>query len=76
MIRNEDGFPVAAKNGWLHGPLDPSMAEAMSCRESLKWLKASGFKNVVLDMDALNVFNAMVRTNRDFSYFGSIIDDC
>ena len=30
---------------------------------------------MVLETDALNDFNALVRTNKDFSYFGSIIDE-
>ena len=40
VIRNEEGVKVAAKNGILYGVLDPAMAEAMSCREVLSWLKS------------------------------------
>ena len=62
----EYGFPVAAKNGWLHDPLDPLMAKVMSCRKAFKWLKASGYSNVVLEIDALNVFNALLGLTRIF----------
>ena len=69
MIKNGQGLLVAAKNGLMHGPLDPMMAEAMSCKETLSWLKYLGHNKIVLELDALNVFNAL-------SYFGFIINDC
>ena len=37
VIRNEDGAMVAAKNGILHGFIDPAVAEALSCRKALSW---------------------------------------
>ena len=48
----------------------------MSSIEALSWLKTLGFSIVVLEMDALNVFNALVKSSRDFSYADSIINDC
>ena len=35
VLKNRQGLLVAAKNGLMHGPLDPMVAEAMSCKEAL-----------------------------------------
>ena len=59
MIRNEEGVKVAAKNGILYGVLDPPMAEAMSCRKVLSWLKSLNIIKVIVEFDTLQVINAM-----------------
>ena len=76
VIRDEKGSFIAAKNGLLVGFFDPFLAEIMSCREVLSWLKTLGINKVIVEMDALNVFHALINSNMDFSYAGSIIDDC
>ena len=48
----------------------------MSCKKALNQLKNLGFIKVIIEMDALNVYNALVKSNMDLSYDGSIIDDC
>ena len=47
----------------------------MSCKEALSWLKSLGHNKVVLELNTLNVFTALVSSNMDIFYFGSIIKD-
>ena len=53
MIRNEDEAVVAAKNGILYGLMDPTVAEALSCREALNWLKSLNITKVIVESNAL-----------------------
>ena len=76
MIRNEQGSFVAAKNGLIVSSFDPFLAEALSWRKALSWIKNLGFSKVIMELDALTVYNALVNSNMDFSYVGSVIDDC
>ena len=39
VIRDDAWVLLAAKNGILSSVVDPLMAEAMSCRKALSWLK-------------------------------------
>ena len=52
------------------------LAKAMSSREAFNWLKTLGFSRVVLEMDVLNFFNALVKSIMDISYAGFITNDC
>ena len=67
IVRDEDGLMVAAKNSKVRGDADPAIAEAISCREALSWLKYLGFNKVVIDSDAQVVVQAMLSEKEDFS---------
>ncbi|XVF30864.1 hypothetical protein REPUB_Repub16aG0094500 [Reevesia pubescens] len=45
IIRDDQGGMIAAKNGLSTGIMDPLLAEAMSCREALSWLKDFHFNS-------------------------------
>ncbi|XWS37565.1 hypothetical protein CRYUN_Cryun19dG0054500 [Craigia yunnanensis] len=76
IVKDEADQMVAAKNSKLRGDVDPVIAEAISCREALSWLKSLGFNKVVIKLDDQVVVQAKLGAKEDPSYFGSIIKDC
>ena len=76
MIRDENGNYVAAKNATIIGPLEPALAEGMCCKEALSWVKNLGFSKVIMESDAQQLIQALHKTDRDYSYFGALVDDC
>lgn len=52
VIRDIQGEVIAARSTILPGGGDVFMAETMSCKEALSWLKELNFDRVVLEMDA------------------------
>ena len=76
VLRDDERMVIAAKNGVMNGLVDPAMAEAMSCREALSWLKSLNISKVIVESDALQVINCLNGDHSDKSYFGNIIDDC
>ena len=76
MVRDENGAMVIARNERIRGMLDPAIAEVMSCREALSWLKSLGLNKVILESDAQFVIQSILNPKVDVSYFGSLINDC
>ncbi|KAI3470664.1 hypothetical protein Pfo_027327, partial [Paulownia fortunei] len=71
------GDSVAASHGVLLGPLVLEVAEAMSFREALRWIKSEFiYASIVLESDALGVGQAVRGTIEDNSYFSIIINYC
>ena len=56
--------------------LTPSVAQALSFREALNWLKEVGRSLVLLESDALLVINVIKHCKVDNACFGLIIVDC
>lgn len=75
LASSEGGF-VAAVNDLLDCILDPLMAEAMACKEALKWIKSRGVMEVSVRSDCLNLIQVLVGNAVVRSYLGSIIYDC
>ena len=38
VVRDFQGRMIVAKNGMMHGPMEALVAEALGCREAMKWL--------------------------------------
>lgn len=76
VLRNEAGGFIAAKAGSFPGLVDPFIAEALSCREALSWIKERDMQNVIIETDCLLVFLALSREVSDCSYGGLIIKEC
>ena len=70
------GVMVIVRNERIRGMLDPAIAEAMSYREALSWLKSLGLNRVILEYDAQLVIQSILNPKVDVSYFGSLINDC
>ena len=76
VLRDEAGGFIAAKAGSFPGLEDPFIAEALSCREALSWIKERDMHNVIIESYCLLVFLALSREVSDCSYGGSIIKEC
>lgn len=75
-MRDDSGSSVAGCGGRLQGALNSRVAEVLAFREALSWLKKLNTQNVYVELDNLNVVEAICNQSRDDSYFGSIIADC
>ncbi|XVE59891.1 hypothetical protein DITRI_Ditri05aG0083600 [Diplodiscus trichospermus] len=62
-------------NGFLKCLLDAMLAEALSCREALSWLKGMGIPSMVVEFDSLLLINAIIGHRSNFTYLGDIVDD-
>lgn len=67
---------VFAKNGYLRCPQDPTLAEALACREVLFWIKVNNHHDIVLETDFQVLHLAILNPSPDMSNFGSIVRDC
>lgn len=76
VLRNDAGSFIAGCGGKLSGIGDPKMAEALAFREALSWLKKMQVSQVFVELDLLGVVQAFHNNQNDFSYFGSLIQDC
>ena len=56
--------------------MDHALAEAMSLREALSWLKNHPFPSVNIELDSLKVVQAVQSPVDDRSLFGNVIEDC
>lgn len=55
IVRDEEGRFVAAKNSIQHGTFNPAVAEAVSMREALSWLKSRSYDLLQVESDAQKV---------------------
>ena len=53
VIRNQNEELVAAKNGSMDGPTEAIVANTLSCRETLYWIKRNGLYNIIVESDTL-----------------------
>ncbi|EEF36189.1 conserved hypothetical protein [Ricinus communis] len=51
VTRDADGRFLEARNGLINAIMDPLLAEALSCREALSWLKTAGKEKVLVEYD-------------------------
>ena len=75
VLRNSQGSLVHAKSQSLPDFLSPKEAEAVGVKEALSWLKFVGFDNCIVELDSLQVIQAL-RNQDVVSPFGFLIDDC
>ena len=76
VIRSAQGDFIAAKSDFFLGSFEAREAEAIGVREALSWLKKFAFHSVILEMDSLQIFNALHDKTSYPNGFGSIIDNC
>ncbi|KAH9683740.1 putative reverse transcriptase/RNA-dependent DNA polymerase [Citrus sinensis] len=76
IIRNSDGVFIAARSDCFIGSFGAQEAEAIGVREILSWLKGLPVFPVIVEMDSLQVFNALTTHSFSPNGFGLIIDDC
>ncbi|KAH9750457.1 reverse transcriptase domain-containing protein [Citrus sinensis] len=76
VIRDSNGAFVAARCCSIPGRFSARDAEALGVREALSWIKQLQLSNVTIEMDSLNVYNALVTNLSGPSSFSLIIEDC
>ncbi|XP_019158174.1 PREDICTED: uncharacterized protein LOC109154890 [Ipomoea nil] len=77
VLLSPEGSFLAAKNGRLSNCLSPFMAEALACKEALSWLLEKNITTVSLQIDCLQLRNAIrQRSDIIMSYVGVIVDQC
>ena len=76
VVRNFEGKFIAARSDCLVGSFGAREAEAISVREVLSWLKGLPFLPVIVEMDSLQVFNALFVDSFSPNGFSLIIGDC
>ncbi|KAM7472433.1 hypothetical protein LguiA_010616 [Lonicera macranthoides] len=63
-------------HGSISGKFSPLLAEALSIREALSWLKGIYLEKVIIESDSLNIVQRLKSQDEDFSRVGLIINDC
>ena len=76
VLRNSDGCFLAARCVGRPGMFGAREAEALGIREALSWLKKLQFPCVVVEMDCLQVFQALTEGFSGPNGFGLIIEEC
>lgn len=76
LARNHEGTPIEAFTCCKVGSVSPAVAEAMSVKEALSWLKKKRWTAVILETDCLSVVQALRGNVHMPSYFGAVIEDC
>ncbi|XP_074341817.1 uncharacterized protein LOC141679208 [Apium graveolens] len=76
VVRDHNGRLVEAGSKCSRGNLSPDLAEALSIRDALSWLKEKEYANTVLESDCLQVVQAIRSSFVCFSYLGRVVDEC
>ena len=76
ILRNNMGEVVSVYAGSLCGFSTHREAEALVVREALSWIYRRGWRQVELELDCLEVVQAILDQRSYPSYFHGIIDDC
>lgn len=73
VLRDDQGGFVAGCGGRLLGALDVRVVEVLAFRETFSWPKNLEYQNVYVEIDSLNVVEAIRSKAFDNSYFKTII---
>ena len=76
VLQNSEGVFLAARCAGMVGNFGVREAEALGIQEALSWLKGLQFPCVILEMDCLQVFQALFEEFSGPNGFGLIIDEC
>ena len=75
VVRDSSGMFMAARALKIEGCLDPHRAELLAAREGIIFAWDAGFRQIILEGDARNVYSSIENSEEDLSYNGSIIRD-
>uniref|UniRef100_A0A803PGU3 RNase H type-1 domain-containing protein n=1 Tax=Cannabis sativa TaxID=3483 RepID=A0A803PGU3_CANSA len=76
VIRDHNGFLIEGHTKLHQGNIAPSVAEALSFREALSWIKDHQSYPVWVEIDCLLVIQALRSSTSLTSYFGCVIQEC
>lgn len=76
IARNHDGHLILEKTGCYDEVLDPVLAEALSVKEALSWVKELSRSAVVLESDCLVVVQLIHSATPLRSRLGKVVEEC
>lgn len=76
VLRNSEGTMIAARCGSILGPADSVLAEAVSFREALSWLKRLGASQVIVESDSSMLIQAIQASSSSPNYVGLVVNEC
>ncbi|KAH9768702.1 reverse transcriptase domain-containing protein [Citrus sinensis] len=76
VIRDSGGAFIAAKCQRFPGLFHLREAEALDVCEALSWIKNLQLSKIIVEIDCLNVYSALITPNTSPNDFGLIIADC
>ncbi|KAH9792007.1 putative reverse transcriptase/RNA-dependent DNA polymerase [Citrus sinensis] len=76
VVRNFEGTFLAAKCDCFAGSFGAREAEALGVREAPSWLKCLHLPRVIIEVDCLQVFEALTENLSSPNGFGLIIEEC
>ncbi|XP_012065949.1 uncharacterized protein LOC105629045 [Jatropha curcas] len=76
VLRDADGLLLHTCQVLIRGSYCPQVAETLSFREALNWIKGKSCANVVFESDSQLLVQAKQRRAVENSYFMSIVLDC
>jgi hypothetical protein len=76
IVRDAEGFVLAAATWNFEALPDATIAEALGFRLAIQFAYDMGFRNIIVEGDHLNVVKALKSHSDDNFYFGLVIDDC
>ncbi|XP_024038311.1 uncharacterized protein LOC112097351 [Citrus clementina] len=76
VIRDSRGAFVAAKCQCFPGLSSPREAEPLAFHEALNWMKSLQISKIIIEIDCLNVYAALINQSISPNGFGLIIEDC
>ncbi|XP_060969704.1 uncharacterized protein LOC133036942 [Cannabis sativa] len=71
-----DGSLIEAYSTLHNGACQPALAEVLSVKEALSWLKLKNFLNVLIETDCIVVVQAMYSSAALLSVFNMFIQEC
>ncbi|KAK6140723.1 hypothetical protein DH2020_025534 [Rehmannia glutinosa] len=75
IIRDHGGCEIEAVSKRLPEDMEVIIAEATACKEGIGIALEVGIRNVVIETDNLQLFQALRSNESDFSYLGNIVED-
>ena len=76
VIRDSGGGFIAVKCQSFPGSFHPHEAKALAVREALSWIKHLQLSKIIIEIDCLNVYSALISQSASPNGFGLIIADC
>ena len=75
-VRDSGGGFIAAKCQSFPGSFHPREAEALAVREALSWIKHLKLSKIIIEIDCLTVYSALISQSASSNGFDLIIADC
>lgn len=76
IIPDSAGSFIAAYQGYFQGCFSPLLAEAISLREVLSWIKTMHIGNLIIESDSQLLVYSTHNSVEDTSSIGLVVDDC